>query len=165
MLSQPGPPLLFLDLDGTVRHGYDELGRFVNTAEDVVVFPEAITLIKAWIAKGGRAYGVSNQGGVALGYLSFDDCFSAVEETVKQCDMHLTDVYICPHDPEGDCFCRKPLPGMIFSAIIDSSEEFGLSHRSECLMVGDRPEDEKAAQAAGVPFQWAAEWRAQASVV
>jgi hypothetical protein len=30
------------------------------------------------------------------------------------------------------------------------------------LMVGDRAEDERCAQAAGVSFQWAAEWRAHA---
>jgi len=33
-------PVLYLDLDGTVRHGKTELGRFVNHASDVVVFPE-----------------------------------------------------------------------------------------------------------------------------
>jgi D-glycero-D-manno-heptose 1,7-bisphosphate phosphatase len=33
----------------------------------------------------------------------------------------------------------------------DSFEEF--------LMVGDRPEDEQAAAAAGIPFTWAEEWR------
>lgn len=30
--------VLYLDLDGTVRHGFDELGRFVNKPEDVTVF-------------------------------------------------------------------------------------------------------------------------------
>ncbi len=35
-------PLLAVDLDGTVRHGKAELGRFVNGPDDVVVFPEAV---------------------------------------------------------------------------------------------------------------------------
>jgi D-glycero-D-manno-heptose 1,7-bisphosphate phosphatase len=36
-------PVLYLDLDGTVRQGKDDtLGRFVNGPEDVVVFPEAV---------------------------------------------------------------------------------------------------------------------------
>ena len=30
---------------------------------------------------------------------------------------------------------------------------------SNCLMVGDRPEDEAAAKAVGIPFEWANEWR------
>jgi D-glycero-D-manno-heptose 1,7-bisphosphate phosphatase len=32
------------------------------------------------------------------------------------------------------------------------------------LMVGDRPEDEQCARLAGLDFQWAAHWRAQASL-
>jgi phosphoglycolate phosphatase-like HAD superfamily hydrolase len=40
---------------------------------------------------------------------------------------------------------------MIFAAI----DLFG---GDEFLMVGDRPEDEQAAAAAGIPFQWAHEW-------
>ena len=39
-------PILFLDLDGTVRHGFSELGRFVNCADDVVIFPEALERIR-----------------------------------------------------------------------------------------------------------------------
>lgn len=30
------------------------------------------------------------------------------------------------------------------------------------LMVGDRPEDQECARLAGLDFQWAADWRAQA---
>jgi hypothetical protein len=33
-------PVLYLDLDGTVRKGKDELGRFVNGPDDVELFPE-----------------------------------------------------------------------------------------------------------------------------
>ena len=36
-------PVLYLDLDGTVRQGKDDaLGRFVNGPEDGVEFPEAV---------------------------------------------------------------------------------------------------------------------------
>lgn len=41
-------PVLYLDLDGTVRHGHDELGRFVNGPDDVVVFPEATAMMRRW---------------------------------------------------------------------------------------------------------------------
>ncbi len=39
-------PVLYLDLDGTVRHGKDELGHFVNEPSDVVIFPEALKLMR-----------------------------------------------------------------------------------------------------------------------
>jgi D-glycero-D-manno-heptose 1,7-bisphosphate phosphatase len=60
-------PVLYLDLDGTVRHGKDELGRFVNGPEDVVVFPEAVERMRKWKQGGGRIIGVSNQGAWRLG--------------------------------------------------------------------------------------------------
>jgi D-glycero-D-manno-heptose 1,7-bisphosphate phosphatase len=44
-MSKP-TPVLYLDLDGTVRKGYDELGRFVNTKEDVEVFPEVPAILE-----------------------------------------------------------------------------------------------------------------------
>jgi D-glycero-D-manno-heptose 1,7-bisphosphate phosphatase len=56
--------------------------------------------------------------------------------------------------------CRKPEPGMLILA----QQEYVVATRTEnqlpqTLMVGDRPEDEQAAQAAGVDFLWAQQWR------
>jgi HAD superfamily hydrolase (TIGR01662 family) len=44
---------------------------------------------------------------------------------------------------------RKPAPGMLLQALADLGAMPG-----EALMIGDRPEDQMAALAAGVPFQW-----------
>jgi D-glycero-D-manno-heptose 1,7-bisphosphate phosphatase len=44
---------------------------------------------------------------------------------------------------------RKPAPGMLLQALEDLGAVPG-----EVLMIGDRPEDQAAALAAGVPFQW-----------
>jgi hypothetical protein len=64
-------PVLFLDLDGTVREGPDDpLGKFVNGPEDVRVFPEAVEQMRRWKDNGGRVLGVTNQGGIALGYVT-----------------------------------------------------------------------------------------------
>jgi hypothetical protein len=37
--GETSTPVLYLNLDGTVRHGRDELGRFVNGPNDVVIVP------------------------------------------------------------------------------------------------------------------------------
>src|SRR5258708_2156240 len=78
-------PVLYLDLDGTVRQGKDDaLGRFVNGPEDVVIFPEAVTMMRRWKQGGGRAIGVSNQGGVSLGIVPYDRVAAAMRETTRQ---------------------------------------------------------------------------------
>lgn len=47
---------------------------------------------------------------------------------------------------------RKPGPGMLLSAQIWAGA-------TDCRMIGDRPEDSQAAEAAGIPFLDAAKWR------
>jgi D-glycero-D-manno-heptose 1,7-bisphosphate phosphatase len=163
-------PVLYLDLDGTVRHGHDELGRFVNGPKDVVIFPEAVEMMRRWKAGGGRIIGVSNQGGIALGYLTESSCAEAMMKTY-QLTNHLFDkIAWCHHHPKAEhpemarCWCRKPSPGLLIEAALDLAGK----HRGEiyppymALMVGDRPEDEECARIAGIDFQWAADWRAQA---
>ena len=111
-------PLLCLDIDGTVREGKDDaLGRFVNCAADVRVFPEAVEMMRRWKAAGGRIIGVSNQGGIALGLVSMADVTEAMFETHRQADKLFDKLAWCQHHPGAEhpeyakCWCRKPKSG------------------------------------------------------
>lgn len=164
--------LLVLDLDGTVRHGKEELGRFVNCAADVVVFPEAITQMKRWRAKGGRIIAVSNQGGIALGHMTFTECANAMMRTQQLAGRLFDKIAFCIHHPQAldpeyaRCWCRKPSPGLLIETAIQLAADTG--HKEFYppylgLFVGDREEDQECARLAGFDFKWAAEWRAEAS--
>lgn len=74
-------PVLWLDLDGTVRKGKDELGKFVNEAKDVIVFAGVREMLKRYKRLGWRIVAVSNQGGLALGLLTMDQCVLAIHVT------------------------------------------------------------------------------------
>lgn len=161
--------VLFLDLDGTVRKGLDELGRFVNGPEDVEVFEGVPKLLRRYRDQGWRIVGVTNQGGVALGHLSFEKMNLALVETVRQCENLFDRIVSCVHHPDAKdpemavCWCRKPRIGMLVFAGLSLSEqhnEFYPPHLM--LMVGDRPEDEECARNAGIAFKWAADWRTEA---
>jgi D-glycero-D-manno-heptose 1,7-bisphosphate phosphatase len=168
--SEPAVPVLYLDLDGTVRQGKDDaLGRFVNGPEDVVVFPEAVEMMRRWKKGGGRIIAVSNQGGIALGIVKAADVIAAMKETHRQADELFDRVMWCSHHPNADhpemarCWCRKPAPGLIIEAAIDLAgkhHEYYPPYMG--LMVGDRAEDEECARLAGLDFVWAADWRKQA---
>lgn len=163
-------PVLYLDLDGTVRHGYDELDRFVNGPDDVVVFPEAVELMRRWKAGGGRIIGVSNQGGIALGYQSEKDCANAMIRTHEHCQGLFDKIAWCRHHPEAAhpemarCWCRKPAPGLLIEAALDVARRYPgeIYPPYMALMVGDRTEDKECAAIAGIEFRWAADWRAEA---
>lgn len=162
-------PVLYLDLDGTVRHGFDELGRFVNTRDDVVVFPEAVELMRRWKDDGGRIIGVSNQGGIALGHMTYEDCGRAMVRTDELTGRLFDKIAFCRHHPNAAspemarCWCRKPSPGLL----IESALSLAAIHPGEiypphmALMVGDRTEDEECAATASIDFQRAVEWRSQ----
>lgn len=160
-------PVLYLDIDGTVREGKDDpLGRFVNGPADVRVFPEAVELMRRWKQDGGRIIGVSNQGGIALGIVSEQRVAAAMLETDTQTGGRFDKIAYCRHHPNAKdpemarCWCRKPAPGLIIEAALDLAErhdEYYPPHLG--LMVGDRPEDEQCARLAGLDFMWAADWR------
>jgi D-glycero-D-manno-heptose 1,7-bisphosphate phosphatase len=156
-------PILFLDLDGTVRHGFDELGRFVNGPDDVVVFPEAVQRMHEWRDLGGRIVGCSNQGGIALGHVTEADVQAAVKVTRAATDQLFEGIGWCPHHPDvWACWCRKPRPGLALSGILRLQERYpGEIYPADMAMfVGDRPEDRDCAAALGIRFQWASAWRA-----
>jgi D-glycero-D-manno-heptose 1,7-bisphosphate phosphatase len=170
---EPAIPVLYLDLDGTVREGKDDaLGRFVNGPDDVRVFPEALVMMRAWKAGGGRIIGVSNQGGIALGIVKADDVFAAMMETHRQCEGMFDKLAWCMHHPNAEhpefarCWCRKPAPGLL----IESALALAATHEEMyppymALMVGDREEDRLCAERAGIDFEVAADWRNRAKAL
>lgn len=174
-MKETPTPVLYLDIDGTVREGKDDpLGRFVNGPDDVRVFPEAVEMMRRWKSGNGRIVGVSNQGGIALGIVEYGKVAAAMVETQEQCDGLFDRILFCQHHPNADnpemarCWCRKPSAGAISEAahaLAEIAQRFG---RPEFyppymgLMVGDRPEDEQCAASAGLDFQWAVDWRSQA---
>ena len=161
-------PVLYLDLDGTVRKGFDELGRFVNSAKDVELFKHMGERLYSYKQRGYRIVGVSNQGGIALGHVSFEDVASAMIETQEQAKGMFDKIIFCQHHPDAKnleydhCFCRKPRIGMLVLA----QSYLNDNYPEECypphlaLMVGDREEDRQCAENGGVDFMWAKEWRA-----
>jgi D-glycero-D-manno-heptose 1,7-bisphosphate phosphatase len=164
--DEPTVPVLYLDLDGTVRKGKDELGYFVNTADDVEVFPEVPDLLFEYKRRGWRIVGISNQGGIALGYMSMVDCGRAMAETDRQVGHAFDKIIWCPHHPDATdpemavCWCRKPRPGMIIEtalALATTHNEIYPLHMG--LFVGDMDSDRECAENAGLPFMEAHVWR------
>jgi D-glycero-D-manno-heptose 1,7-bisphosphate phosphatase len=159
--------VLYLDLDGTVRWGKDELGRFVNGPGDVRIFNEVPALLTRYRRLKYRIVGITNQGGIALGYVTREQVAGAIRKTNRLCGDSFDLIRMCEHHPDADdpahaiCWCRKPRPGMIIeaAAVLTHSlpEEYYPPHLA--LVVGDRPEDAAAALAANIRFMAADVWR------
>ena len=52
--------------------------------------------------------------------------------------------FVCPHEPDAGCSCRKPAPGLIIAA----ARRLGVEP-SACVVIGDTGGDVLAARSAG----------------
>jgi D-glycero-D-manno-heptose 1,7-bisphosphate phosphatase len=171
IIAEKAVPVLYLDIDGTVREGKDDpLGRFVNDVGDVRVFPAAVEMMRRWKQGGGRIIGVSNQGGIALGIVHPVNVQNAMAETHRQTGHLFDKLAWCSHHPDAAnpemarCWCRKPSPGLLIESALDLAQKHHEYYPPYMgVMVGDRDEDEQCAKAAGLDFVWAADWRAEAT--
>jgi D-glycero-D-manno-heptose 1,7-bisphosphate phosphatase len=109
----------------------------------VTLMPHAKEALQSVRSRGLRIGVVTNQPCVAQGTMDYDE----VCEVNRRISEELGPIdgwFICPHDAGDRCDCRKPLPGLIYSA----SLQFGVSPE-ECAVVGDIGSDVDAASAAG----------------
>lgn len=140
---------LFLDRDGVVNL---DTGYTHKVSELVLV--DGIThLIKFFEVLSYKILVVSNQSGIGRGYYGFDEWNEfnrAISKRLANFDCKIDKFYCCPHfskakSKEYSCCCRKPKPGMFFTA----KSEFNIN-LSASLMVGDKVSDIYAADNAGL---------------
>lgn len=154
--------ILFLDLDGTVRRTKSG-SKFIQNPDDQALIPG----VAAAIAKFSEfeIIGVTNQGGVAAGYKSLEDCIKeqmrtmellpAIKEINFCIDFAGKSAYRLGRSkslillPEGPNY-RKPGSGLL-----DAYLELFPLFPEYAIMIGDREEDRQAAYAAGIDFMWA----------
>lgn len=141
---------IFLDKDGTLVENVAYNVRL----DRIRVLPGVFEALDRLQSAGYALIIVTNQAGIAHGMFSveeFQDSMMYLLQQFKRHDIYITDYYFCPHHPEGvmkrfqsSCLCRKPLPGMIQTAIVD--------HRinpRQSWMVGDILHDVEAGNRAG----------------
>jgi rfaE bifunctional protein nucleotidyltransferase chain/domain len=154
-IRQPLPQHLkkaaFLDRDGVINidKGY------VYLWEDFEFLPGAIEGMKYLQAGGYSLVIITNQSGLARGYYSEDQyktLTALFRNNLADQGVRLEGIYHCPHHPKGkiidlsiDCGCRKPAPGMLFTA----AKELNISLKNS-VMIGDKSSDIQAAHNAGV---------------
>lgn len=168
--------LLLLDLDGTVREPASG-SRFIQYPYDQRVIPGAEDAIKKAHRSGVRIIGISNQLATAellkvRGGDYKQNLKCTIEEQLYTLKIlpQIESIYFCPnqgnswyHVRRGEIKWvidlstfeyRKPKPGLLLLAMNDAKIE-----RWDCLYIGDRPEDEQAAKAAGIAFLCSDLWR------
>ena len=138
---------VFLDRDGVLNRNLPD-GGFVTSWENFELLPGVEEAVGRLNRSGRKVIVVTNQRGIALGLLSDDDLHALHERLCEHFaahDAHLDAIYYCPHD-NGQCTCRKPLPGLFELAFRD----FPGATAGNSVMIGDSLSDMEAASRLGM---------------
>jgi D-glycero-D-manno-heptose 1,7-bisphosphate phosphatase len=146
-------PAVFLDRDGTLT---EEVG-YVNHPDRLHLLPGAAEAVRRINAMGWRAVVVTNQAGVARGYMSEDvvrETMNRLEALLAKEGARLDGVYFCPHHLSSqdahyalDCACRKPRRGLVDAACREHEIDLARS-----VVVGDKYYSDVAlAHGIGIP--------------
>ena len=141
-----GRRAVFLDRDGTINVRPPQ-ACYVEKPDDFVWIPGAKEAIKQLNDAHILVLLVSNQPGLARGRLTKTDLrliHDKMEEELREIDAWIDGIYVCPHNWDEGCDCRKPKPGLLYQA----QRDYNLNIPRDCLLIGDDERDIEAADRA-----------------
>ncbi len=138
--------LIILDRDGTINEERDD---YVKSPEEWVPMPGALEAIARLNHAGWHTVVATNQSGLGRGlfYMAMLNAMHLkMNQLLAKQGGRVDAVFFCPHTPEDQCDCRKPLPGLM--ELI--GERYGVE-LADVPLVGDSLRDVQAGAAAGCP--------------
>lgn len=136
-------PPVFLDRDGTIIVEK----KYLKDPDQVYLEESVIEGLAQLQGMGHPLFVVSNQSGIGRGKFTENDTRrvnARVDGLLRQEGIEILAWYYCPHSPDADCACRKPLPGMALSAATDWGIRLAGSY-----VIGDKRSDLELADAIG----------------
>jgi D-glycero-D-manno-heptose 1,7-bisphosphate phosphatase len=135
---------IFLDRDGVINQELDYLFR----VEDFIFIDGIFEACLNFQKLGYKIIIVTNQSGIARGYYSLSEYKKLTQWMLTQFkdnNINILDVLHCPHLPESNCKCRKPMPGMLLEA--KSKHDINMKNS---WLIGDKENDIIAANRSSI---------------
>ena len=136
--------LVILDRDGTINQDSDD---YIKSPEEWIPLPGALEAIARLNHAGWQVVVASNQSGLGRGLFdmaTLNAMHAKMNKHLSAVGGRIDAVFFCPHGPEDECHCRKPLPGL-FEQI---GERLGMDLKGTHV-VGDSLRDLQAGVAVG----------------
>jgi histidinol-phosphate phosphatase family protein len=134
--------IILLDRDGVLNQKAPRW-QYVAKKEEVVWIPQTIEALEDLGKKGFEFIVLSNQAGInrrVVEQAAVDELHAWMTKELGRRGIVLRDFFVCPHDWEEGCACRKPEPGLFFEA----SRKHAL-RLDRTVYVGDDIRDAQAA--------------------
>ncbi|MFZ2987025.1 D-glycero-beta-D-manno-heptose 1,7-bisphosphate 7-phosphatase [Ideonella sp.] len=140
------PKLIIIGRDGILNRFRED---HVKEPEEWEPIPGALEAVARLNHAGWHVVLATNQSGIGRGLVDMASV-NAVHKHMMQLlaakGGRIDAVFFCPHAPEEECNCRKPLPGMMQ----DIARRYAVDLKN-VPMVADTLRDLEAARAAGCP--------------
>lgn len=136
---------VFFDRDGVLNHLVQRDSSYYSPKkfEDFRIVNEAKEVINQVQEMGFLAIVISNQPDISRGKLKQSELDKMTDMLFAQ--LGIDDIFYCTHDDNNDTGCRKPAPGLFFTAQKKYNIDFNKS-----FMIGDTWKDVEAAKKAGI---------------
>ncbi|MCR6629385.1 MAG: D-glycero-beta-D-manno-heptose 1,7-bisphosphate 7-phosphatase [Magnetospirillum sp.] len=134
---------VLIDRDGTLnveRH-------YLSDPDQLQLIPGAGAAVAALNRAGFGVAVITNQSGVARGYFDLarlDAIHARLRALLAAEGAKIDGLYVCPHGPDDDCDCRKPLPGMVRQAVAEHGFD-----PARAVVIGDKEVDVELGRAVG----------------
>jgi histidinol-phosphate phosphatase family protein len=138
--------ILLIDRDGVINEKAPR-GEYIGKWSDFVFISDTVDGLKELSQEGFEFIVISNQAGIGRGVLSaasVDEINDRMKKYLEDQNIPIKGIYVCPHNWDDNCDCRKPAPGMLFQA----SRDF-LFRLDKTFFIGDDARDCQAAHNAG----------------
>jgi D-glycero-D-manno-heptose 1,7-bisphosphate phosphatase len=126
---------VLIDRDGTINVEK----HYLSDPADLVLIDGVGAAIRRLNDAGYGVAVITNQSGIARGYFDMtrlDAIHARLADLLAAEGASVDGIYLCPHGPDDDCGCRKPLPGMVQQAVAEHGFDPG-----QAFMVGDKEVD------------------------
>ncbi len=143
-MSLAPPKVIVLERDGVINQ---ESTADIRTPEEWHAQPGSLEAI-AQLYQAGYLLTISTaQPGVGRGEFSLDTLWQIHQKMLAQIAAaggYVEKIFFCLHTPEDNCYCRKPLPGLLLQV----AEVFACGF-ANIIVIGGSAGDIKAARAVG----------------
>lgn len=139
---------IFLDRDGTIIKDFG----YVYQKEKLEFLELTVDGLKKFQSFGFKLIIITNQSGVGRGYFSLtemEEFNNFLLENLKNNDVLISAIYICPHHPDDNCLCRKPKTSLVAKAVKDFQLDI-----SQSFFVGDEEKDILCGKNSGCKTVW-----------
>jgi len=138
--------VILLDRDGVINRRPPK-ADYVKIWDEFEFLPGAIDGLQLLSRKGYEIYLITNQPGIARGVMRLEDLetiHANLKKELEKKHVNINEIYMCLHNWDDGCDCRKPKPGLFFRAA--NEHHFDLT---KATMIGDDERDIEAGNAAG----------------